>query len=86
MKWRRSMAIAPTYFRRMLADYGGVQAAKRLLQSHDIQSGLMELAALGLLDHSMEALVLEERFKTLFSEEEKAEARRRLEALDYFKA
>ncbi len=73
-----------TYFKRMLDQYGGLQAAKRLLVGHDIQSGLMALWELGKLDDSMEVLVLEDRFRPLFTGDEIAEAHRRLEALEYF--
>lgn len=74
-----------TYFKRMLDDYQGVETARRLLAKQEIQAGLMKLWELKLLSQSMEALVIEERFKPLFSDAEIAEARRRLEELDYFK-
>jgi len=74
-----------TYFKRMIDQYGGLQAAKRLLATSDIQTGLMELWSRKLLDTSMEAIVLQERFQSLFTEAEIAEARRRLTELDYFK-
>ena len=74
-----------TYFKRMLDTLGGVATAKHLLAKHEVQSGLMKLWELRLLDHSVEALVLQERFAPLFTPDELAEARRRLAALDYFK-
>ena len=74
-----------TYFKRMVDSYGGVEAAKRLLAARDIQAGLRRLWQLKLLDHSMEALVIQERFQPLFTDEEISEARRRLEELGYFK-
>ncbi|MGB8212009.1 MAG: hypothetical protein WCE68_00490 [Anaerolineales bacterium] len=43
----------------------------------------MKLWELNLLDRSMEALVIQERFRALFTEAEIAEARRRLEELGY---
>jgi hypothetical protein len=73
-----------TYFKGMVDRYGGLGAAKRLLATGEIQEGLMKLWELKSLDHSMEALVIQERFRALFSEEEIAEARRRLEELGYF--
>lgn len=81
----RERGYIPTYFLRMLDEYGGVQTAKRLLSKHDTQTGLFKLWELGLLDVSMEAIVLQDRFRTLFSEAEIAEARRRLEELGYFR-
>jgi hypothetical protein len=74
-----------TYFKRMLDTYQGVETAKRLLAKQEIQDGLMKLWEMKLLDQSMEALVIQERFKPLFTDAEIAEARRRLEELSYFK-
>jgi 5-methylcytosine-specific restriction enzyme A len=74
-----------TYFKRMIDEYGGLGAAKRLLAKREIQEGLMKLWELGLLDQSMEALVIQERFRPLFTETEIAEAHRRLEELSYIK-
>jgi hypothetical protein len=74
-----------TYFKRMIDQYGGVQAAKRLLAKQEIQEGLMKLWGMHLLGQSMEALVIQERFQPLFTEAEIGEARRRLEELGYFK-
>ncbi len=78
-------AYFATYFKRMIDQYGGVGAAKRLLAKAGIQEGLMKLWELGCLDQSTEALVIQERFRSLFSEDEIAEARRRLSELGYFK-
>lgn len=75
----------PTYFMQMLAKLGGVQTAKRLLASDKPQSGLFELYHLGILNESMEAVVVQEKFRSLFNEDELTEANRRLEQLDYFK-
>jgi hypothetical protein len=74
-----------TYFKGMVDKYRGVGAAKRLLAKQEIQEGLMKLWELKCLDHSMEALVIQERFRPLFSDQEVAEAHRRLEELGYFK-
>jgi hypothetical protein len=74
-----------TYFKRMLDEYEGLETAQRLLAKQEIQTGLMKLYEKKLLDQSMEALVIQERFKSLFTDAEIAEARRRLDELDYFK-
>ena len=74
-----------TYFKRMLDTYQGVETAKRLLAKQEIQEGLMKLWGMKLLDQSMEALVIQERFKPLFTVGEISEAHRRLEDLGYFK-
>lgn len=75
----------PTYFMQMLNEHGGLETAKRLLAKSEPQTGLFELWRLNLLPESMEAVVLQEKFRPLFTEEELAEAQRRLEALGYFK-
>ena len=74
-----------TYFKRMLDEYQGVETAKRLLAKKEIQEGLMKLWEMKMLNQSMEALVIQERFKSLFTDAEVVEARRRLEELVYFK-
>jgi hypothetical protein len=72
-----------TYFKRMINEHGGVQAAKRLLAKQEIQEGLMKLWELQLLNQSMEALVIQKRFQSLFTPAEIAEAHWRLQALGY---
>jgi len=74
-----------TYFRQMLDQYGGVEAARRLLAEREVQQGLMTLWEMGHLDNSVEAHVIQSRFQPLFTEAEIAEARRRLAELGYFK-
>ena len=72
-------------FKQMIKRHGAREAAKRLLATQEIQTGLMRLWEMKSLSKSMEALVIQERFRPLFTEEEIAEARRRLDALGYFK-
>ncbi|MDP2730699.1 MAG: hypothetical protein Q8O55_09465 [Dehalococcoidales bacterium] len=72
-----------TYFLRMVTEMGGVAAAKRLLSSNVPQSGLFELWECGRLDISMEALVLNHKFRSLFCEEELKAAEQRLKDLGY---
>lgn len=68
-------------FRRMIEEHGAVEAAKRLLATREVQTGLMRLWELKALSKSMEAIVIQECFRPLFTDEEIAEARRRLEEL-----
>jgi hypothetical protein len=76
----------PTYFTQMLAEYGGVETAKRLLAKSEPQTGLFELYHKGILHESMEAVICDNpRFQVFFTNEELAEARHRLEELGYFK-
>jgi hypothetical protein len=74
-----------TYFMQMLEEHGGVKTAKRLLAKSEPQTGLFELWELNLLHESMEAVVLQDKFHSLFTEAELAEAHRRLDELGYFK-
>ena len=78
-----SLGYRPTYFLRMVSEHGGVTAAKRLLRTTEHQSGLTRLYELGRLDISAEALVLQERWKVLFSNEERRQARERLRDYGY---
>lgn len=68
----------------MIDEHGARDAAKRLLATKEIQTGLMRLWEMKALSKSMEALVIQERFHLLFIEEEIAEAHRRLDELGYF--
>jgi hypothetical protein len=78
-RFHREIAYNPTVFRRMVLDYGGVEAARRLVTGREAQSGLERLWQHGRLDQSVEAHVLLPRFTLLFSERERRVARRRLE-------
>ena len=73
----------PSYFSQMLSKYSGVQTAKRLLSSSKTQEGLDKLWELGLLSESMEAVVMQECFKSLFTDEERGEALKRLQERGY---
>lgn len=68
----------PTYFRRMLSKYGGLEAAKRLINSSSPQYGLDRLCRLKLLHISVEAHVADERWASLFDYDERRKARKRL--------
>lgn len=74
-----------SYFLQMLEEHGGVATAKRLLRADQPQTGLYKLWELKLLASSTEALVLKERYRSLFTAEEIAEAHRRLEELGFFR-
>src|SRR5687768_12257027 len=81
----RKRGYVATYFLQMLEEHGGVETAKRLLAKSNPQTGLFELWQMDLLPESMEAIVLQDKFKELFTAEELAEAHQRLEELGYFK-
>jgi hypothetical protein len=70
-------------FREMVTDHGGLAAAKLLLASKHHPEGLTRLWKEGRLDISMEAVLLRDPWRSLFSEEELRIARNRLDALGY---
>lgn len=75
----------PVRFLQMLSEKGGLATAKHLLASGAPQEGFVHLWECGCLDLTVEALVLQDRFRSLFTDEELEEAHRRLEDLGYFK-
>lgn len=72
-----------TYFLNMVTEYGGVEAAKRLLQKEGFSDGFTTLWELGRLDLSVEAHVIKPEYSDLFTPEEIAVAEQRLRALNY---
>ncbi len=72
----------PTTFRRMLAEHGGVETARRLIRGA-ATSGFDKLWEKQRLDLSVEALVLKPAWQSLFSPEDLAMARKRLRAVGY---
>jgi hypothetical protein len=73
----------PTYFLQMVQERGAVRTTKDLLASKEPSEGLNTLWHLGKLDMSVEAMVLDTRYESLFTEEERRIARKRLADLDY---
>lgn len=86
--FRRAITeVKPAYrarqFLSMVIEHGGVEAAKRLLHSDDEQSGFTRLWEAKKLDLSVEAHVIQPRFSHLFTPEEVAAARERLQKYGY---
>lgn len=77
-----AIGYRPTTFRRMLADHGGVETARRLIRGA-ATSGFNTLWEKGRLDLSVEALMLKPSWRALFSPEEQAMARKRLRDVGY---
>jgi hypothetical protein len=77
----RSLGYYPHDFEQMLDRWGGVQTAKRLVTSGDLQTGLKRLHAMGRLDLSMEKIMLDADFRSLFTEQELEAADWRLKQL-----
>jgi hypothetical protein len=67
-----------TLFIRMISELGGVETARKLAMSPTASQGFTELWERGRLDLTAEALMTDDRFSPLFSEEELAKARWRL--------
>jgi hypothetical protein len=62
----------------IVAELGGVEAARLLLDADDSSEGFMALVAAGRPDLTVEALVLDRRYEALFSDEELETASQRL--------
>ena len=71
------------YFLKMLAEHGGHSTAKQLLATEDPQSGFLELWRCGRLDLTVEAQVIDPKYRDLFERGELHQARFRLAALGY---
>jgi hypothetical protein len=71
----------PTTFMRMRADYGTVEAIKRLVETGEKQSGFVKLEKLNLLDWSLEAAVLKFPDEQGFTRTTAAYAKARLDGI-----
>ena len=71
-------------FHQMVQERGGFDTAKKLLASNHYPEGLTRLWELGRLDISMEATILGDPWCSLFTSEEIAIAKKRLNDLGYF--
>jgi len=72
-----------TRFLQMLHDHGGLETAQILLHSPTVSEGYTALWERNRLDLTVEALVLQPEWHDLFSDEERAIARRRLTDYGY---
>ena len=73
----------PTIFRQMLEKYGAVETAKKLLSPRNpIPYGLKRLNELNILYLSVEELVLQDKYKGLFTKPELEIAKWRLDNID----
>ena len=72
-----------TRFLQMLSESGGLTTAKTLLHSPHVSDGYTALWELGRLDLSVEAHVLQPRFRELFASEELEIAESRLHEYGY---
>ena len=72
-----------TRFLQMVSERGGLEAAKTLLHNPQVSYGFEELWKRGRLDLTVEAVVLKEHWSQLFSPNDIATARKRLDELGY---
>ena len=73
----------PTRFLQMVDSQGGVATARQLLAATDISDGFSRLWEAGRLDLTVEAVVLRDRWRPLFTPGELEIARRRLADVGY---
>ena len=71
----------PTRFLQMVDNHGGVGAASRLIGQ--MTDGFTRLYCEGRLDLSVEAVVIQPRWQSLFTEDEISQARQRLQDVGY---
>ena len=79
----KAVGYNPTIFIQMVANSGGLAAAKQLLAAGKPSQGFTELWERGRLDLTVEALVLQPEFSPLFTQAELRTARRRLEEFGF---
>lgn len=80
---KRKYGYNPTYFLRMVADYGAVDTARPLLATDKPSDGFTTLWMHGRLDLTVEAHVIKPEFAGLFSVEEIEIASKRLKDYGY---
>lgn len=68
-----------SYFLRMLSEHGGVETARRLVNSDTPSEGFTRLWMMKRLELSVEALILKPEWQSLFNDDERKRARERLE-------
>ena len=71
------------YFLQMVGRHGGLETARKLLQSDDIDHAFTVLWECGRIDLMFEYLVLLPKYAELFTDEEKEMARNKLKKYGY---
>jgi len=80
---KRELHYNASYFIKMVAEHGGLKTAQKLLWTADVSSGFTVLWEHQRLDLSVEALVLQEKYDSLFTDGDRKIARDRLEHYGY---
>lgn len=76
---KRELSYNATRFLQMISQQGGLPTARQLLWSNAPSEGFTALWERGRLELTVEALVLRDEFASLFTDEDRQQARRRLE-------
>ena len=74
----RLLGYDPSEWMRMVKDHGAVEAARRLIKASEIQDGLKKLLRMGHVELTVEHAVLDERWRDLFTQDERNAAEWRL--------
>jgi hypothetical protein len=72
-----------TRYLQMLQEHDGLETAKILLHSSHVSDGYTALWEHGRLDLTVEALILQEKWHSLFSDQERGIAQKRLKDYKY---
>ena len=86
LEWEkcRSLAAQAGVRMRPVAQGEAMRTAHRMLSGSRVSDGFQDLARIGHLEWSLEALAVDKRFTGLFSDEEANEALARLMEVHYF--
>ncbi len=83
IKEMSKIGYKPTLFMEMRSDYGTVDAIKKLIHSKEISSGFYTLWEHKRLDLSMENIIQEPMWKSLFSDDDRTAALKRLKQYEF---
>lgn len=83
-KAKSEAGYTATRFMQILSQNGGLETAKMLLHSSAVSDGYTALWEKGRLDLTVEALVIDPKYLSLFTAEEQAIAYQRLQEYGYF--
>jgi hypothetical protein len=82
----KRLGYNPSYFLRMLEEYGAVETTRRLINSDKWPEGFTRLSEIGRLDLTLEAGIYDNpKFQALFDEKTLANCRARLVEVEYIK-
>lgn len=84
-KAKNDCGYIATRFIQMVAEKGGLNTAKELISKEEDTYGFERLYELKRLDLSVEALVLDDKYRNLFTDIEKKKCKERLKKYGFFK-